>query len=156
MGGLLSRIARLLADWAEGEVGALFREEGGDEGFLKVEDVAEVFEGVGVLLTKDLLANEGEDHFADVHATLHSPFAQEGHGHGAELFEGEVAKSDEQFGAGDVAVFAFALFFGPVDGEVEGFFEKVVGIGIKAGITVGNSRNRFLKGASVHVEGPSC
>lgn len=77
---------------------ALWR-EGDDEGFVEVEDIDEVLDGVGVLFAEHLLFDQEKDHLADVAGLGESPFGHEGGGHGAKFLEGEVAKADDKFAA---------------------------------------------------------
>lgn len=113
-------------------VGVFLREKGLHEGVLEGVDIPKVFEGVGVLLPKDLLADEEKDHFPDVTASVNAPFAKKGEAHGAELIEHKLSEASEKLRARDVSILAIVLFLGPVDGEVEGFLEEEVGVRVEA------------------------
>lgn len=133
-----------------GDGGAVLGEEGFGEGFVEVEDFAEVVFGVGVLTAEHAFFDEDEYHFADVVAGADAPLAEKGGSHGAELLHGEVADSTEEFLATDVALFAVVLALAALDGEVEGVLEEEVGPGIVTLVALNDRVDGGVESESLH------
>lgn len=76
--------------------------EGLAEGVVEIEDVGKIFGFIVVLFAEDACFDEEKDHIAEVERLADAPFVDEGGSHGAELFEGEIAKSFDELSTRDV------------------------------------------------------
>ena len=104
---------------------AALRKKGIQKSFVEIVVIAEVFLRIGVLLAEHSFLDEFEDHVADVSTRVHSPLPKEGFRHGAEFLEGEIAKSEDEFFATDMAFFTTFLP-GTFERKVQRVFQEKV------------------------------
>jgi len=127
-----------------------FRQEWLHEGLLKIKTFREVLAGVGVLLAEDLLLDEMENHVTHILTFSDAPLARQRGGHGAELFEREIAETFQQLRAGDMAHLAAIGFRDPLEREIQRVLEEKVGLRIKALVALQDRNHRLIKLHGLH------
>ncbi len=81
---------------------SLANTNGFHEGLAEVESVFEIFQGVAVALSENLLIDEIEHDLAHVLAFVDPPVGKDGHHHRAEFLERVLADAIQEFLAADV------------------------------------------------------
>jgi len=105
---------------------------------------------VGVGFALAMVGDHVEDDLAEIFAAVNAPFGQNGDGHRPVGFQGVTAQAVEQLGGADIADLVSGTAAGAA-GEIEGFADEEVGLGVKARVGGDDFFDGLLESQGLHI-----